>query len=78
MAVYSPQVLENLARKGAHIHIEGAAFIPAVLLNLARMTQLYGGRITISGNYLPDTIEQMAAIAGDRLTVIVKPEGKSM
>lgn len=74
MAVYTQQTLEALARQGANIDIDGAIFIPAVLMNLARMTRLYGGHLTVRGPYSGEIVEKMAALAGNHLTVVVRPE----
>jgi hypothetical protein len=69
MAVYLPQTLENLVRRGVNITVE-AAYLPQTLFGLAYIAKESGAHITVVGNYLPQTLDQLALILGNQLTVV--------
>jgi hypothetical protein len=72
MAVYLPQTLLSLVRRGANLHIDGDQYLPHTLVEIVTAARHSGAHITISGSYLPTTLEQLAAIGGNNLTLIVR------
>ena len=71
MAMYLPATLESLARKGANITIEDSSYLPNTILNIAYIAKQTGSHVTIGGHYLPQTLDQLAQILGNQLTVVV-------
>ena len=71
MAIYLPQTLEMLVGYGVNITIENNNYLPQTLLNLVTIAKRTGAHITISGSYFPQTLEQLARIGGNNLTLIV-------
>jgi hypothetical protein len=71
MAAYLPNTLLNLARMGANLTIEGDVYLSTTLLELANVASRSGAHITIAGNYLPTTLEQLANILRNQLTIVV-------
>lgn len=74
MATYLPQTLLSLVQKGMNLHIEGSIYLPQTLLDLVRAARVSGAHVTISGGYLPATLEQLAQVGGNSVTLIVKRE----
>lgn len=72
MAIYLPHTIEQLVRAGVNVTIEESTYMPQTLINLVTIAKKSGSHITISGNYLPVTLEQLAQIAGNQLTIVVK------
>ena len=72
MAVYLSQTLEQLVQLGVNITIDDASYLPQTLINLATLARQSGAHITISGSYMPQILEQLAQIAGNQLTIIVR------
>ena len=72
MATYIPQTLMNLVRMGVNINFDDAAYQPQTLLEIAGIAKQTGAKITISGGYLPQTLEQLALILGNNLTIVVR------
>ena len=72
MATYLPRTLMDLVRLGANITIEDSTYLPQTLLELAAIAKQTGAKITIAGSYLPMTLEQVAQILGNGLTIVVR------
>lgn len=72
MPSYLPNTLEMLVSHGANITIEDSTYLPQTLLHLAQIAKQTGAHITVGGNYLPATLEQLARVAGNNLTIIVR------
>jgi hypothetical protein len=72
MATYMPQTVMNLVRMGANINFDDAPYLPQTLLEIAAIAKLTGAKITISGSYLPQTLEQLAQILGNNLTIVLR------
>jgi len=71
MAMYLPNTLEAMVRNGANITIESGNYLPQTIINLLIIARKTGSKITISGNFLPNTLEEFAKVGGNNLTLIV-------
>ena len=72
MAKYLPTTLESLVRSGANVTIEDVGYTPQTLVRLMELAVSSGAHITLSGHYLPQTLEQLAQIGRNQLTIIVR------
>lgn len=71
MAIYLPSTLEAMVRNGANITIESGNYLPQTIITLLIIARKTGSKITISGNFLPNTLEEFAKVGGNNLTLIV-------
>lgn len=74
MAIYLPQTLERLVSLGVNITIDDAVYLPQTLIRLVQLAKASGAHVTISGSYLPQTLEQIAQIGGKNVTIVVRPK----
>ena len=74
MAVYLPQTLVRLVELGANVHISNVTYMPQSLAEIVAAAKRTGAHVTIEGNYLPATLEALAKIGGNNLTIIVRKD----